>query len=327
MAAERKGAGARGLLVAFVLALLFQSSPGRGQELALGGNQNGPPVVIEARSGIEWQQTAQLYIARGNAVAKRGHTELRADTLKAYYRRAKGAQGSAAAANEGAQGLLAGSESEIYRIDADGHVVIKGPTRTVVGDHAVYDVDRGIAVVTGKALRLTTPDEAVTAHKSLEWYDKKRIAVARGDAVAMHRDRRIRADVLTAYLVKAGKGAGRSGTGKKGAKSLVAGSEGEEKIARIDATGHVVVTTANDISRGDYGVYDAEKGIVTLLHHVSITRGRDTIRGEYAVVDLNRNISRIMSLRKPARGKKPRVEALFIPRPGASPDGKGRGKP
>lgn len=331
MAADRKRAAARALFGALFLALLFQSFPARAQELAFGGNKNGSPIVIEADSGIEWQQNAQVYIARGHAVAKRGDTELRADTLKAFYRRVKGAQKNGApregAANAGSQGLIAGSETQIYRVDADGHVVMKGPGRTVIGDHAVYDVDRGIAVITGKHLRFITPNEVVTAKKSLEWYDQKGIAVARGDAIAVHRDRRIRADVLTAYLVKAGKGAKKPRAPKKGAKTLLAGGEGGEKVARIDAVGHVVVTTPTEVSRGDYGVYDARKGIVTLLHHVSITRGQDTVRGQYAVVDLNRNISRIMSLRRHGRGKRSQVEALFVPSRNPSAGGRSQRKP
>jgi lipopolysaccharide export system protein LptA len=67
--------------------------------------------------------------------------------------------------------------TEIYRINADGHVLIKGPTQRVVGDHAVYDLDQGIIVVTGKALKLTTPTDVVTARDSLEWYDQKPAAM------------------------------------------------------------------------------------------------------------------------------------------------------
>ena len=141
-----------------------------------------------ADSGIEWRQDAQEYIARGNAVAKRGTSEIHADTLTAHYRpsKTKNADGG----------------NEIYRLDADGHVVIKGETQTVVGDQAVYDVDQQIAVVTGKALKLTTEKDTVTARDSLEWYDQQQIAVARGDAVAVQEEKRVRADVLTAHMTK-----------------------------------------------------------------------------------------------------------------------------
>ncbi len=328
MNAKEKGAFAGRLFGALVGAFFSRAPLALAAGLSLGGNGSNSPVEIRAQSGIEWQQKAQVYIARGHAVAKRGESELKADTLTAYYRSVKKAPGEGqnpppqgagkGGGKGGAEGLIAGSNAEIYRIDADGHVVIKSPTRTVVGDHAVYDLDRGIAVITGKNLRMTTPQEVVSARKSLEWYARKEIAVARGDAVAIRRDRRIRADVLTAYFVKAGKGEEKAGA-KGAAKSAGAGAiEGGEKIARIDAEGHVLVSTPTDIARSDYAVYDARKDFVTLLHHVTITRGRDTIRGGYAVIDLKRNISRIMNFKEP--GKRPEIEALVIPRQKASPE-------
>src|SRR5271167_4905329 len=160
--------------------------PAAAQGLSPGAISEDQPVAISATSGIEWQQEAQVYIARGNAVAKRGTTEVYADMLTAHYRPSK----------------AAGSDTEIYRLDADGHVTIKGERQTVVGDQAVYDVDQQIGIVTGKALKMTTATDVVTARDSLEWYDQKQIAVARGDAVAVRDVKVIRADVLTAHMTK-----------------------------------------------------------------------------------------------------------------------------
>ena len=42
---------------------------------------------------------------------------------------------------------------------------------------------------------MTTPTDVVTARDSLEWYDQKQIAVARGDAVAIRNGKTIKADV------------------------------------------------------------------------------------------------------------------------------------
>src|SRR5437899_5887831 len=165
----------------------LSGSPCAGaQGLSLGGVSEDRPIEISADSGIEWQQDAQVYIARGNAMAKRGATEVHADTLTAHYSSSKGA----------------GGETEIYRLNADGHVTINGERQTVVGDQAVYDVDQQIGVVTGKALKMTTATDVVTARDSLEWYVQKQIAVARGDAVAVRETKRVRGDVLTAHMTK-----------------------------------------------------------------------------------------------------------------------------
>jgi lipopolysaccharide export system protein LptA len=310
-----------------LLVSAFLSSPAGAQGLSLGSVSADRPVEISADSGIEWQQDAQVYIARGNAIAKRGTSEVHADTLTAHYRKGKGKEG----------------ENEIYRLDADGHVTIKGERETVVGDQAVYDVDQAIGIVTGKALKLTTATDVVTARDSLEWYDQKQIAVARGDAVAVRDTRRIRADVLTAHMVKdqpapaAAKPvpARAETTAKK--SDAGAGPLGEEgsRITRIDAQGNVLVSTPTDIGRGDYGVYNAETGIVTLLENVTITRGPNAIRGQYAVMDLKNNVSRMMAAPATARAPAQRVEGLFVRQdtlsspsaPGASAGAAARQKP
>jgi len=284
--------------------------PSSAQGLSLGGVSEDRPVEVSADSGIEWQQDAQLYIARGNAIAKRGTTEVHADTLTAHYRPSKGA----------------GGETEVYRLDADGHVMIKGPTQTVVGDQAVYDVDQQIGIVTGKTLKLTTPSDVVTARDSFEWYDAKQISVARGDAIAVRDTKRLRADVLTAHMTKEKPKPGENQPEAKTSKAVPAttnaktsakagplgdGDEGS-RISRIDAQGNVLVSTPTDIGRGDYGVYNADTGIVTLLGNVTITRGPNAIKGEYAVVDLNNNVSRMMPGPSAPGTPASRVEGLFV---------------
>jgi lipopolysaccharide export system protein LptA len=284
----------------------FTPLPAAGQGLSLGGVSEDRPIEISADSGIEWQQDAQVYIARGNAMAKRGATEVHADTLTAHYRPSKGA----------------GGETEIYRLNADGHVTIKGERQTVVGDQAVYDVDQQIGVVTGKALKMTTATDVVTARDSLEWYDQRQIAVARGDAVAVREAKRIRADVLTAHLTKDKPKPNEGKPDAKPAKATpvaanakadpLAADNESSRISRVDAQGNVLVSTATDIGRGDYGVYNADTGIATLLGNVTVTRGPNAIRGQYAVVDLNNNISRMMTIPATPGTAAPRVEGLFV---------------
>jgi lipopolysaccharide export system protein LptA len=240
--------------------------------------------------------------------------------LTAHYRPIKGT-GNKGAGDKGTTDKEAGGETEIYRLDADGHVTIKGERQTVVGDQAVYDVDQQIGIVTGKALKMTTATDFVTARDSLEWYDQKQIAVARGDAVAVRDVKVIRADVLTAHMTKdkpqpaAGKPdkavPAAAAKPRNAAMPLGAADEGS-KISRVDAQGHVLVSTQTDVGRGDYGVYNADSGIATLLGNVTVTRGPNTIRGEYAVMDLNNNISRMMAAPATPGAAASRVEGLFV---------------
>jgi len=295
--------------VAPALALVF---PAHAQ---LGPVDNNAPINVQSDSGIEWQQNKQIYIARGNAVATRGTGEIHGDTLIAHYREAKGA---------------AENNTEIYRVEADGNVTIKRDNRIVVGDHADYDIDQGVGIVRGKALKMTTAADTVTARDTLEWYDTKQVAVARGDAVAVHNGRTIKGDTLTAYMVKTAapgqpnsaqpakappppaKGApGKPGAPVAPGAATPAATE-ESKIDRLDAQGHVVVVSAQDIGHGDYGVYNATTGICTLLGNVVITRGKDVITGQYAVMDMNKNISRILPASSIPGSTRQRVQGVFV---------------
>lgn len=312
-----RGLRLAGLLSGAVLALL----PAGLARAQLGPPDNGVPINIQADNGIEWQQNQQLYIARGNAVGTRGPATIKADTLIAHYRKPS----AASAANTD-------NNSEIYRMEADGNVVITRDSRTVVGDHADYDMDQGIGIVTGKALKMTTATDVITAKNALEWYDQKQIAIARGDAVAVRQGgRTIKADVLTAYMVKVppqpqqaaapGQPAKPTPPPAKAAAAVPGAAPGsqppssqgdESKINRIDAQGHVVVVNGPDIGRGDYGVYNAVNDICTLLGNVTVTRGTDVVTGQYAVMDMKTNISRIMPASTLPGSTRQRVQGLFL---------------
>ena len=284
--------------LALLAALLLAATPLAATAQQIGGallgtdQDKGKPVEIEAEQGIEWQQNAQLYIARGHAKVSRGGVTLYGETINAYYRSTTKNAGEPKPVAKSDTG--AGGGTEIYRVIAEGAVRIATATQTVYGDRAVYDLDQAVVVVTGKDLRLVTPTDTVTARDSLEWYDQKQLAVARGDAVAIREAKRVRADVLVAQVVHPPNEAAH--------------------ISRVDAHGNVVVTTINDIARGDTGVYNADTGIATLSGNVTITRGDNEMRGQYGVVDLNNNVSRLLAGPPGAAGGTPqKVEGLIMP--------------
>jgi len=172
------------------------ATPARTQNFGLGltTQDSNKPITIEADQGIEWQQNNRVYIARGHAKATRGQATVFGDVLVAYYRPVAqpGAGASAPppehkAAPGASSDPIGGNSTEIYRLEATGNVRIATETQTVYGDHAVYDVDRTLLVVTGKNLHLETPRDTLTARDSLEWYDDKQLAVARGDVVRIDR--------------------------------------------------------------------------------------------------------------------------------------------
>ena len=167
----------------------------------------------------------------------------------------------------------------------------------MTGDHGIYDVDSAVLVMTGKGLKIVTQRDTITARDSIEWYDQKQLGVARGNAVALRADRRVRGDVLTAQVEKQ--------------------ANGQSRVSRIDANGNVLVSSPGQIARGDAGVYNLDTGIATLTGHVRLTRGENELRGRYAVVDLNTNVSRLLSAPPGPQvaGRDGRVEGLIVPRP------------
>jgi lipopolysaccharide export system protein LptA len=318
--------------LALALALLSSGASAQNFGLGLTTKDSGKPINIEAEQGIEWQQNNRVYIARGNAKATRGNATVFGDTLIAFYRPVCGAAGADKSSGpapatsakgqpcpdagtarpsgssqqptdskSGASDPIGGNSTEIYRLEADGNVRIATETQTIYGDHAVYDVDQTLLVVTGKNPKLETPRDTVTARDSLEWYDNKQLAVARGDAVAVREGKRLRGDVLTAEVVK--------------------GANESSHISRIDATGNVLVSSLDQIARGDTGVYNVDTGIATLAGRVTLTRADNELRGQYGVVDLNNNVSRLLSAPPSAAltEARPRVQGLLVPRPKPEP--------
>nr|WP_242403433.1 hypothetical protein [Asaia platycodi] len=68
------------------------------------------------------------------------------------------------------------------------------------GDKALYDIDQAVLVMTGKALKLTTPQDVMTARDVMEYHANTRMSVGRGDATVTTNDgKRIKADVLVAF--------------------------------------------------------------------------------------------------------------------------------
>ncbi len=197
-------------------------------------------------------------MARGHARAAQGDSAVHADVLTAYY----------------AGGKNEGKATQITRIDAEGNVRLTSPNGTATGTKAVYDVAKGVLVLTGRPVLVTKTDR-ITASQSLEFWRDKNLMVARGDARAVRADRQLAADVLTAHLAKDAKG--------------------QDQITRIDGFGHVVVSQPGEIARATQGVYNLQTGIATLTGSVKITRGQNQLNGDRAIVNMNTGKSRLLS--------------------------------
>lgn len=327
--------------IGLLFVALFIAKTAGAQSLNLMDQKSEAPVEIEADQGIEWQQDNKQYIAKGNVQAKRGDVTLFADLMVAHYREAK---------TEG---------TEIYRLEATGNVQIASPSQNAWADRSTYDVDKGVLlltgevrlgspddnayaygdkgeydtkqgvlVLTGRNLRFASPNVDIAAKQSLEYWENKHVAVARGGAIATQKDRKITADIIQAHMTESAApgekppAAGAAGTSKPAAPATTAKSPSKPPAAggkpsgtggginRIQAWGGVEIETPREIARAERGDYDVVSGVAHLEKNVRITQGQNTLNGESAEVNLNTSIHRIASGNA---GDKPRVRAVISP--------------
>ncbi|HSZ90836.1 MAG TPA: LptA/OstA family protein [Acetobacteraceae bacterium] len=291
---------------AAALALFTTLSPVWAQQLDLA---HGGPIAITASDEIEWRQEQREVIARGNAKAVRQNVTVTADRLIAFYRPKNGAAAQPAPPPQPAQpapSVVTDPDTggnEIYRVQAEGNVRIFTPTDQVQGDRAVYDMDKAVLVVTGHALKLTTPNDVLTARDDLEYWSQKHMAVARGNAVAVTNDgRRIAADTLVAYTTDAPSSP--SPTPPQNAADPLTASG---KLQKVEAFGNVTVRTVTDTAIGDRAVYVPDTGIARLAGRVRITRGENQLDGSEAEVNMKTGIAQLLP------GPSERVQGLVLP--------------
>ena len=94
------------------------------------------PDVLTATRQIEYWEARQMAVARGDALAIREGRKLWGEVLAAYFK----------PDDKG--------DNKIYRVDAFDDVRIKTATDTATGDRGVYNVETGIATLTG-SVKLT----------------------------------------------------------------------------------------------------------------------------------------------------------------------------
>ncbi|MDE1895534.1 MAG: organic solvent tolerance protein OstA [Rhodospirillales bacterium] len=267
------------------------ASPAFAQDLNLGGAPNAAPVPIQitASQGITWSQDAQTVTASGTAKAVRGDVTVTADELVAHYVKKPGAANQPTAASTNASPLVQGS-SQLTELDAIGHVHIYTTTDNAWGDRAVYSVGQQVLVLTGQNLKLTTPQDIVTAQDSIEYYAGDHKAIARGNALIVASDgRSIAADIITGYFDAQANG------GKQQPSQNAAALSQSGNIKRVEAIGNVVIKTQTDTATGDSGVYLPPTGEARLGGNVHIIHGQNELAGSDALVNMKTGIATLLA--------------------------------
>jgi lipopolysaccharide export system protein LptA len=59
------------------------------------------------------------------------------------------------------------------------------------------------------------------------------------------------------------------------------------QIRRLDAAGGVVVKSPSETATGDFGIYDLDRKLITLIGNVQLSRQNDRVSGARLVIDLD----------------------------------------
>jgi lipopolysaccharide export system protein LptA len=277
---------------------------------------HGGPVTVTAAGGIDWNQAEQTVTAHDDARAVRGDTTVTADRLIAHYRKKAPAPGAPPPPPPPPTGTGAPDDTgdnEIYRLEADGNVHIFTQTDQAWGDHAIYDMDQAVMVLTGAHMKLTTPQDVMTSRDTMEYWSQKHLAIGRGDAIATSNDgRRIAADTLVAYTVDNSQPGAKTAASTPPPKPENPDHPADPlmdagKIQRVEAFGHVKVENPTEVVTGDRGVYVTDTGLARIVGHVHVTRGENEMNGAAAIVNMKTGVATMTQL--PGA----RVEGLIVP--------------
>ena len=270
-------------------ALMVGMRCGDAQETS-GASQK--PVEISAAGTLEWHQQDKQYVAVGDVEATQGDVRILAERLVADYYDDENKTGSQSVKTQDASNTAGGVK--IWQLTAtpkEGEqVLLKNADSKAVGDRAVYNVETGLGVLTGRDLKLTTPDQVITARERMEYNTQKGIAKAVGSAQIVEQTNRLNAQTITAYFEK--------------------DKTGQQKLTRAVATGGVTITTPDEVLTGDKGTYNATNNTAEVTGNVVIKRGVNMLEGARAQVNLTTNVSKMFS---GAAGSGKRVKGIFFP--------------
>jgi lipopolysaccharide export system protein LptA len=155
-----------------------------------------------------------------------------------------------------------------------------------------------LAAESGLGLNHDAKQKIVINADSMEVHQNERLANFKGNVVAVQGDLTMKADSVKVYY------------------SLQQGAGGAEnadttQIQRIDAEGHVRITSPSESATGSWGIYDVGRDLLTLGGEVVLNRGQTKIEGSRLELDLKTGKSRMVSAS--SADQSGRVRGVFAP--------------
>lgn len=217
--------------------------------------QTPEAITLDANDGIEWRRDAKVVVARGNVVAKQGAVSIKTDQLTAHYVESEA------------------GEPQITRMEASGNVHIESPQGNLSGDLGSYEVASGHMKVTGKTVTFKGDGQTVVAHQRMEYFTKELRAVAVGNVLAsLPEGRSVRGENITSFLHRVGD---------------------KTVPRRFEATGSVVIKSAQETATAERAVYEVDKELATLTGKVKVARGANEVMGERLEINMETGVSRM----------------------------------
>ncbi len=210
------------------------------------GNQ---PTSLEASNGVEIRQQEKIYIARGDVLLKKGTTQIRSAQLIAHYR-------------EKEQGGV-----DIWKIEADGQVVIMGTDYQINSAQAVFDLDQGIFTLEGSLLTIELNKKILTAKEKIVYNRHNQQLIATGAAKIN--------DPASQLLV----------TADQLILNLINSNNGKTSLEQIQAEGNVHIQQRKLRGFSDRMTYHDSSNIASLQGNVRLSDGSNQILGETAKIN------------------------------------------
>lgn len=162
---------------------------------------------------------------------------------------------------------------------------------------------------------------AIDADK-LQIFDKEQRAVYSGNVVVVQGETTMKAAHMTVYYERANQDAQPIEPGSSG--------PGGAALKRVEAKGDVVITSKDQVARGDNGVLDRENDRMILTGNVSLSQGENITKGEKLFYNLSTGVAtvdggRVRSLLVP--GSDEAKEAKDGKKPAAAPAAKSQTAP
>ncbi|HMS45585.1 MAG TPA: LptA/OstA family protein [Alphaproteobacteria bacterium] len=210
------------------------------------GNQ---PTSLEASNGVEIRQQEKIYIARGDVLLKKGTTQIRSAQLIAHYR-------------EKEQGGV-----DIWKIEADGQVVIAGTDYQINSAQAVFNLDQGIFTLEGSLLTIELNKKILTAKEKIVYSRHNQQLIATGAAKINDPDSQllVTADQLILHLIDS--------------------NNGKTVLEQIRAEGNVHIQQRKLRGFSDRMTYHDSSNIANLQGNVRLSDGSNQILGEIAKIN------------------------------------------